>query len=122
MQQEIDALIPAIRRVYDDVGPPGHFGYHTKEGKALRCLYDAYNAAIKKYETPGSTWTAVGDHLPDDECTVLLALSDGEIWTGFIDSGVWHYVTADLINADVTHWMHYPEPPIVTSEAPHVRP
>lgn len=38
--------MPAIRRVYDDVGPPGHFGYHTREGKALQGLYDAFNEAL----------------------------------------------------------------------------
>lgn len=48
MQDDIRALLSAIRRVYDDVGPPGHFGYHTKEGAALANLYDVFNAVLRK--------------------------------------------------------------------------
>ena len=117
MQQEFIALIPAIRRVYDDVGPPGHFGYHTKEGQALRQLYDAYNAAIKKYEAKGATWTAVSDGLPDEEQTVLITLDDGEVWTGFVLEGEWHFVSADRVMTDVLFWMDFPEPPVIECEA-----
>lgn len=116
MQQELIALIPAIRRVYDDVGPPGHFGYSTREGKALHQLYDAYNAAIKKYEAKGATWTAVKDGLPDEDLTVLIYLEDGEVWTGFLESGKWHFVSGDRVADTVTHWMDFPEPPVIEAE------
>ena len=55
-------------------------------------------------------WIAA-DQFPDDDLTVLLALEDGEVWTGFRDAGVWRYVSADLIEARVTHWSEFPEPP-----------
>lgn len=43
----VEKLLKACRRVYDDVGPPGDFGYSTKPGKALKELYDQFNAALK---------------------------------------------------------------------------
>lgn len=49
--------------------------------------------------------------LPDDDQTVLLHLEDGEIWTGFRDSGQWRYVSGDRIEAEVLHWAAFPEPP-----------
>jgi len=49
--------------------------------------------------------------LPDEDITVLVALADGEVWTGFRDAGEWRYVSADLIEARVTHWAEFPEPP-----------
>jgi hypothetical protein len=50
--------------------------------------------------------------LPDDDMTVLIALDDGEVWTGFMDSGVWRYVSADAIEGTVTHWAAFPAPPV----------
>lgn len=51
---------------------------------------------------------------PDDDLTVLLALSDGEVWSGFHEDGQWRYVTADLIEScQVIAWMHMPAPPTI---------
>lgn len=44
----VNSLLKAARRVYDDVGTPGDFGYESKPGKALKNLYDLYNAALKQ--------------------------------------------------------------------------
>jgi hypothetical protein len=49
--------------------------------------------------------------LPDDDMTVLLAIDDGEVWTGFMDAGIWRYVSADKIEAEVMHWAEFPDPP-----------
>lgn len=57
------------------------------------------------------TWIPVEQSLPDDDMTVLIALDDGEVWTGFLDAGQWRFVSADLVEARVTHWMEFPEPP-----------
>lgn len=56
-------------------------------------------------------WTETAKQLPDDELTVLVATSDGEVWTGYHSEGCWWYVSADKIGIDVTHWMSFPEPP-----------
>jgi len=56
-------------------------------------------------------WVDARSELPDDDMTVLLALDDGEVWTGFMDDGVWRYVSADAIEATVTHWADFPAPP-----------
>lgn len=60
-------------------------------------------------------WHSVNVELPDDDMTVLIALSDGEVWTGFMDAGDWRYVSAELVDqgsgTKVTHWAEFPEPP-----------
>jgi len=47
--------------------------------------------------------------------TVLIALSDGEVWTGFRDAGDWRYVSGDRVDqgegTTVTHWAEFPEVP-----------
>lgn len=57
------------------------------------------------------TWVPATEALPDDEQTVLVALADGEVWTGFVDAGQWHYVSGEFISPTVTHWAEFPEPP-----------
>lgn len=57
------------------------------------------------------SWTPADKALPDDELTVLIALDDGEVWTGFMDAGEWRYVTGDPMAAKVLYWMNLPEPP-----------
>lgn len=58
-----------------------------------------------------SGWISVDDQLPDDELSVLIALDDGEVWTGFMDAGDWRFVSADPVTSRVTHWLNFPEPP-----------
>lgn len=50
-----DKLLKAVRRVYDDVGPPGDFGYETRTGKALANLYDVYNEALAQKRAQAAT-------------------------------------------------------------------
>lgn len=60
------------------------------------------------------TWKAIkrDSDLPDDDITVLAALSDGEVWPAYHDADGWYYVTADPIESSrVTHWMHMPAHP-----------
>ncbi len=57
-------------------------------------------------------WIPVTDLLPDDDMLVLVALSDGEVWTGYMDAEAWiDNVTGSELNGQVTHWMPLPEPP-----------
>lgn len=57
-------------------------------------------------------WIPCADELPDDEMTVLIALSDGEVWTGFHDEGEWRYVSGDRVDQGegitVEHWAEFP--------------
>lgn len=57
------------------------------------------------------TWIDATAELPDHEMTVLVALADGEVWTGFHEAGEWRYVSADNIETPVTHWAEFPLPP-----------
>jgi hypothetical protein len=59
------------------------------------------------------TWIPVAQRLPDDDMTVLLALADGEVWTGFLDADQWRYVSADPIQEAVLFWAEFPAPPQV---------
>lgn len=60
-------------------------------------------------------WKDATKELPDDDMAVLIALSDGEVWTGFHDAGEWRFVSADPVDqgdgTTVTHWADFPAPP-----------
>jgi len=59
-------------------------------------------------------WVSILDDLPDDETTVLVSLSNGEVDTGYIDAGIWRKdndAPFDLYaNIQVTHWADFPRP------------
>jgi hypothetical protein len=56
-------------------------------------------------------WIPSAQELPDDEATVLIAMDDQEVWTGFTEGGVWHYVSGERVSGKVTHWADFPPPP-----------
>lgn len=56
-------------------------------------------------------WIATTERMPDDEQTVLIVTSDGEVWTGYHDDDTWLYVSCDPVGLEVTHWMDFPAPP-----------
>lgn len=56
-------------------------------------------------------WIDVNENLPDDDVCVLIALDDGEVWTGYMDGDDWRYVSGDEMASKVTHWMHIPAHP-----------
>ena len=56
-------------------------------------------------------WEDARVRLPDDDMTVLVSLADGEVWTGFREGGIWRYVSADAIEAEVKHWAAFPDAP-----------
>jgi hypothetical protein len=59
-----------------------------------------------------SPWISAKDEVPDENRTVIIHLEDGEVWTGFLDAGVWRYVSgARVATGGVLHWMEFPEPP-----------
>jgi hypothetical protein len=61
-------------------------------------------------------WFPVSEKLPDDDTTVMIALSNGEVWMGFRDAGLWRDTSAMLVgdeegDQNVTHWAHVPAHP-----------
>lgn len=57
-------------------------------------------------------WNACADSLPDDDTTVMLAMADGEVTTGWREDGRWHDIGAwPYEDAQVTHWAHVPAHP-----------
>jgi hypothetical protein len=58
------------------------------------------------------TWTKVSVSLPDDEITVLLAFTDGEVWPGYKDGDRWRDLSGIPVGMDrITHWMDMPAGP-----------
>lgn len=57
------------------------------------------------------TWVDPAEDLPDDDITVLLALADGEVWTGYLDAGAWRFVSGDPVEVHVSWWASFPDPP-----------
>lgn len=59
-------------------------------------------------------WIHVGERLPDDDITVLIALEDSDepVWIGFHDEDGWHSATSGEPLRDlVTHWQPMIEGP-----------
>lgn len=57
-------------------------------------------------------WIPVSARLPDDDTSVLMALSDDEVWQGYRDGDIWRDNLATPIAPErVTHWMHMPAAP-----------
>jgi hypothetical protein len=56
-------------------------------------------------------WIPVSQSLPDDDTDVLIHIADGQVWTGFVDAGIWRYVSGGRIQTPVLHWAEFPEPP-----------
>lgn len=60
-----------------------------------------------------SNWISVKTALPDEDITMLVALSNGEVDTGFLSDKSWYdYLGGPIHGEDyVTHWQEFPEPP-----------
>lgn len=56
-------------------------------------------------------WIPVGDELPDEETSVIVATEDGHVDAGFLLESKWRWLDAGTIKVAVTHWMDFPEPP-----------
>lgn len=76
-------LLTAVRRIYDDVGPPGEYGYGTRTGKALANLYDVYNAALKA-NTQGQNFSLL-EHLARQCAWSERTFGPGERTAGVVD-------------------------------------
>ena len=65
------------------------------------------------HRAPASPWVSVSLALPDDDCTVMVAIKgDSEpVWLGYIDGGIWTNVDGSPIANPVTHWQHLPAGP-----------
>lgn len=60
-------------------------------------------------------WTPVSDGGLDDEITVLMALTDNEVWPGFRVDGQWFFVTGDPCSETPSHWAEMPRHPMDTA-------
>lgn len=93
---------------------------HEATEQLLNRLVKILNDLDEERRTACLTWVSVESELPDDDTTVLIALSDGEVWTGFLDAGDWRFVCGELVDQGegtrVLHWADYPEPPTMNQK------
>ncbi|MFC5548170.1 DUF551 domain-containing protein [Massilia aerilata] len=103
----------------------------SKAGKVIREGVEKAKASGKTKATPkmfaeaGSDqvsnkltveWIAVGTKLPDDDITVLAALTDREVSLMYRDGLGWRAQEGIPIEPErITHWMHLPEAPTTTT-------
>jgi ParB-like chromosome segregation protein Spo0J len=103
----------------------------SKAGQVIREVVEQAKASGKTKATPKMfaqpsddqvgnkltvEWIAVNTKLPDADTTVLIALSEGEVWLGYLDGETWRYADAMPIALEaVTHWMHVPAVPNATT-------
>lgn len=88
---------------------------------SMQKTLDAMRTAMLAAMTAAS-WTPVTAALPDADLTVLLALSDGEVWQGYLDGETWRGVdNMPITGARVTHWMHTPAHPVPEALAAPMR-
>ena len=97
IEQAISALRDIVARA------PGVLTFFDAESFIKHELAPALEAA---------RWTPVTDRLPDDDLTVMVALTGDEpVWFGFHDEHGWHSADASPLGDQVTHWMPMPEGP-----------
>jgi hypothetical protein len=60
-------------------------------------------------------WTPVSEGGLDDDITVLMALSDNEVWPGYRSNGQWFFITSDPCSETPTHWADLPRHPMDTA-------
>lgn len=53
----------------------------------------------------------VSKEMPDDEQTVLVAESNGDVRVAWHEDGEWRECASACVLPEVTHWMPMPEPP-----------
>ena len=61
-------------------------------------------------------WIPVATSLPDDDTTVMTYApnSNEPVWPAYHDGEQWMYLMgAPITDAEITHWMEFPEPPEV---------
>lgn len=56
-------------------------------------------------------WVSSTDELPDADETVILAIEDGEVTTGFLDGKTWRDFSAERLPDAPVFWARFPEPP-----------
>jgi len=64
-------------------------------------------------------WVSVGDHLPDDDITVLVCGSLREHGLAYRSGGQWWDASLLYQLSGVSHWMDLPKPPISALRTPH---
>ena len=98
-----DPIDQGARKAYKDM---------RKTAEGLRVLSTSLVATALPF-----SWNEVSKGLPDDEMSVLMALSNGEVEPGFHEEGVWFYLCAATVEGgadgtEVTHWAEYPAAPL----------
>jgi hypothetical protein len=74
-------------------------------------IHDFIKFQQKIIQSNAPHWIPVSQALPDDDATVLVHMTDDEVWTGYLDAETWRFVSGDRIESPVLHWRPFPDPP-----------
>ena len=88
--------------------------YYEKETCLIELVDDAL-ALIQQLEAKVPHWTSVEESLPAERLCVSVYIQEdgGAYWieTAFRRDGKWRIQGEYVIDRNITHWMHLPEPP-----------
>ncbi|MGZ3184397.1 MAG: hypothetical protein ACXU8N_18325 [Telluria sp.] len=73
--------------------------------KTLEDMREAMRAAVAS-----GSWTPAS-YPPDADITVMLALTDGEVWQGYWNGEDWIEVSGLVVTKRVKYWQHTPTHP-----------
>lgn len=71
--------------------------------------------AIHQQIYTNTPWIPTGEGLLDDDITVLMALSNNEVWPGFRTDGQWFYVSGEPCCETPSHYSEMPRHPMDTA-------
>lgn len=78
------------------------------EMAAMRATLKTLTDLRDGHRAPAAAWLSVSLAMPDDDCTVMVAMKDASepVWLGYRDGDVWMNVDATPFAHPVTHWQH----------------
>ena len=69
---------------------------------------------IKPAKSSNNGWISVDDKLPPTYLPVLVTMTDGKVWQGFLNDDEWYVYGWNKNPFTITHWHPLPEPPVCT--------
>lgn len=68
----------------------------------------------KQTQSSNHGWISVDDKLPPTYLPVLVTMTDGKVWQGFLNDDEWYVYGWNKNPFTITHWQPLPEPPVCT--------
>jgi hypothetical protein len=72
-------------------------------------------SAIRQQIYTNTPWIPTTEGQLDDDITVLMALSNNEVWPGYRSDGQWFFITSDPCSETPSHFSEMPRHPMDTA-------